>query len=1093
MADNAHVPRSAVRTFLFADLRDYTAFVESRGDAQATRLLRAYRRIVRAEVAARKGAEIKTEGDSFYVVFELPGDAIRCAISIQRKAKKHTEEHPELPLRFGIGVNTGEAVPHDNGYVGAAVIVASRLSTHAPAGAVVITETVRGLLRTAALAPMRDLGAWALKGIAHPIRVFEIETTPMRSSRESLAPALSLPPLLAAPNVATGIFVCPELVQRETPMSALLQHLGAAAAGQTRVVALSGEAGIGKSRLGRELARVAHADGFYVFGGRSHARAATPYEPFIAALRPYAHARGIEVLKRLLGPLMSELRRLLPEMQLGPDTMDVSQPDEQRRDRFFRTIHLLLEDAAAQRPVVLVLEDLHDADPATRDLLAYLATTLRAGICLLFTFREEEVDSTHPLRPLLADLERQRQLATLRLVPLDGAGVARMTAALLPGRATPELARAVHERSEGVPFYVEELLKTAVDDPAASGEHLALPRTVADSVQVRMRRLAESRGTEAADLLEVAAVAGIPLGYDVLVRLSQRAEPEAAADIAAAVDAQLLERIATRTEIYQFRHALTREAVEAGIAPARRRRLHLRVAETIESLVTQEARAAIVTRHFAAAGEPAKALRYAREGAASASHVGAFAAAIDLLRQAAAIAEGGDHEQPVLEDLGHALQSAGRALEAEATLERARLLASAAHDAIAVARVDTSLASVLRMQGRRAEAIAATMRAIAALEAKPGEALADAIATHAALAWAETDATQAASLARRALTIARKHHATRCVVSALTTLGAALARSGDPDGIVKLEEAIRLGREAGQHSEAATAYLELSLALQGLGRWEPSRAAAQAGADLAGERGLEFARASLLSQLASVLVTVGRYRDARAVAEQAVTLARPGTLAATTARAMLADALTMLGEHATALAFHDQIAPEMERAEPDRRAFFLGSRARALLGLGRHDDAWATARAGVDLVVETTPGAGVTSFLIAADVIEARQDAAGLRWLMRTFDRQFVGRDIAPIRVLRAEMRAMQQALKGEDAAAAFADVAVGYAAIGVPIRAAYRRGSAALARRERAGQRREANRELATVRAELLERGALRYLQAIDAKRKRPPAQRRP
>src|SRR6266545_5779892 len=86
---------------------------------------------------------------------------------------------------------------------------------------------------------------------------------------------------------ATGLIVCPDLVQREKPLAVLLDQLGAAAQGQSRFVALTGEAGVGKSRLVRELARIAHEDGFYVFGGRSHASAATPYEPFVAALRPY--------------------------------------------------------------------------------------------------------------------------------------------------------------------------------------------------------------------------------------------------------------------------------------------------------------------------------------------------------------------------------------------------------------------------------------------------------------------------------------------------------------------------------------------------------------------------------------------------------------------------------------------------------------------------------------------------------------------------------------------------------------------------------------------------------------------------------------
>src|SRR5439155_16613598 len=158
-------------------------------------------------------------------------------------------------------------------------------------------------------------------------------------------------------------------------------------------------------------------------------------------------SRGTEILRRLLGTLTGELRRLLPEIDLAPANEDVTIPDDERRERFLRTIHLLLEDAASLRPVVLVLEDMHEADAATRDLLSYLAATLHGGICVVFTYREEDVGPRHPLRALLTDLDRERRLSRIVLPPLDSAGVERMTQALLPDRATAALSSAVSEWS----------------------------------------------------------------------------------------------------------------------------------------------------------------------------------------------------------------------------------------------------------------------------------------------------------------------------------------------------------------------------------------------------------------------------------------------------------------------------------------------------------------------------------------------------------------------------------------------------------------------------------------------------------------------
>lgn len=1071
------MPRSAVRTFLFADLRDYTAFVESRGDAQATRLLRAYRRIVRAEVVSRKGAEIKTEGDSFYIVFELPGDALRCAMSIQRRAKKHTEQQPDLPMRLGIGINTGEAVEHDDGYVGAAVIVASRLATQAPPGAILVTEMVRGLLRTAGVASLRDEGAWRLKGIAEPLRVYAVAHDRVPGSP---APTLRLPALLvsAPAGARAGLVVCPELVQREGALAQLLEHLGAAASGDTRIVAVAGEAGAGKTRLVREVAALAHSDGFYVLGGRSHARAAPPYEPFVAALRPYAHARGAEVLRRLLGPLAVELRRLLPELATPAD-LPADAPDEERRDRFYRTIQLLLEDAAAARPVLLVLEDFHDADAASRDLLLSLTATLRASLCLVLTFREDEVGPTHAFRPVLAELERQGRLARISVRPLDAVGVQRMTRALLGDRATPALARAVHERSGGLPFYVEELLKTALDEPTS--EQLPLPRSIADAVQQRLARLAAERGAAAVALLELLAVAGVPLGHDVLVRVSGREEGEIEADVDASVDAQLIERPDTATLLYQFRHGLTREAVEAQVPRTRRRGLHGQLAGALEALPASARSASVIARHYLASGDRERAVRYAREAAADATRVGAYASAIDMLRAALDAALGTADEGPVLEELATSLQASGQAAEAEGALLRARELAIAegANDA-RLAALDLGLATALRMQGRRADAASAADRAAARLGTEATPLLARALITRATLAWAESDATRTAALAENALATARAAGSPREIASALTLCGAAAARLRDEDGVTTLREAVAFAIAHELGGELVDAYVELERAERALGRPDAAREAAEIGLSVARRLGLEFAQSRLLAQLVFINILQGRYREAREAGEQAVALARPGTIAATNAMAALADILALQGEHPQALALLDTIAPQIDRADVDKRAAYEAQRARALLGIGRDDAAWAAARTGVELHLAHTPGVGVGTFFVALDVAEARRDAEGLRWLAATSDRHFDAS--APmLEVLRAELTAALAACEGRSAEArdGFETVATLYQARGLEVRALHRRASALLS-----GDRdRAMSDELSANRAQLIERGALRYVSVIDAR----------
>lgn len=162
--------RSVPRTFLFSDLRGYTAFVERSGDAAASRLLKTYRDLVRRAVARYEGAEVKTEGDSFYVVFESSAAAVSCAIAIQRAAARRRRD----PLAIGIGIHVGEATPFDQQYVGSAVNVAARLASAAVPGEILISETVRGLIRTAVHAQFEDRGALRLKGIVEPIHAYAI-------------------------------------------------------------------------------------------------------------------------------------------------------------------------------------------------------------------------------------------------------------------------------------------------------------------------------------------------------------------------------------------------------------------------------------------------------------------------------------------------------------------------------------------------------------------------------------------------------------------------------------------------------------------------------------------------------------------------------------------------------------------------------------------------------------------------------------------------------------------------------------------------------------------------------------------------------
>ena len=166
-------------TFLFADIRDYTSYVEQHGDAQAGRLIAEFRKMVRAQLAATGGGEVKTEGDSFYLVFRTAGQAVRCGAAILREAELRSR--PERPLRVGVGIHAGEPIPLERQYVGSAVNLAARIGSAAESGELLISDTVRGLLRTSGLPPLTEHASMTLKGIQDVPRIYSVDWHQMES------------------------------------------------------------------------------------------------------------------------------------------------------------------------------------------------------------------------------------------------------------------------------------------------------------------------------------------------------------------------------------------------------------------------------------------------------------------------------------------------------------------------------------------------------------------------------------------------------------------------------------------------------------------------------------------------------------------------------------------------------------------------------------------------------------------------------------------------------------------------------------------------------------------------------------------------
>jgi len=433
-------------------------------------------------------------------------------------------------------------------------------------------------------------------------------------------------PAAAIPAGTTASLSCPTFVGRAAESARLAAARDRAAAGTPTVVVVGGEAGVGKSRLVGELAAGSRAAGATVLTGGcvELGGEGLPFAPVVAVLRMLARGLGGAGLATAVPePARSELARLLPE--LGPPPVGGPEPPRPHpgsaQRRLFELLLGLLERLADRRPTILVVEDLHWADRSTRNLLAYLVRNLRHGrLLLLLTYRSDELHRRHPLRPLLAELERDPRVERLELGCFDLGEVAAQLTGILGVAPPTRFVERVHARSGGNALFVEELAAAAGGAPPASGG-------LREVLLARIEPLPEP----ARKLLRVVAVGGGRVGHELLAEVAGLPAPELLAGLRAAVSARVL-LVDAHDGGYGFRHALVKEAVDDALLPGERCRLHARLAAALRQAGAgipgvDPARAAELAWHWYAAHDLERALPAAVDAGLAAERSYAFAEA----------------------------------------------------------------------------------------------------------------------------------------------------------------------------------------------------------------------------------------------------------------------------------------------------------------------------------------------------------------------------------------------------------------------------------------------------------------------------------
>ena len=414
-------------------------------------------------------------------------------------------------------------------------------------------------------------------------------------------------------------------VGRQRELAELTQRLDAASQGRGGVVLIAGEPGIGKTRLAEEVAAQAKECGVWVLWGRCYEGEGAPaFWPWVQVLRTLLRGQEADAVRAALGPDAAALAQLLPELHtLLPDLpAPPALEPAQARFRLFEAVTTVLTRAAAARPLVLLLDDLHWADAPSLLLVEFLAQELtESNLLLVGTYRDIEVRRGQPLAATLGTLARRPQAARLTLRGLDAPAVAQVVAATT-GRTPPaNLGAVLIEQTEGNPLFVTELVRLlATEDRlewagAARGRApvLPVPQTVREVIGRRLDLLSPA----CVRVLTLAAVTGREFALDVLAQLGELAGEDLLDVLEEAEAAHLIAAVAAIPGHYRFSHALVRETLYEEVPRARCVRLHRRVGEALESVYVADltTHLAELAHHFFQAllgGDAAKAVAYAR-------------------------------------------------------------------------------------------------------------------------------------------------------------------------------------------------------------------------------------------------------------------------------------------------------------------------------------------------------------------------------------------------------------------------------------------------------------------------------------------------
>jgi len=675
----------------------------------------------------------------------------------------------------------------------------------------------------------------------------------------------------------------PVLVGRAAEAGQLWAAFERAQAGSPATVVVAGEAGVGKTRLVAELIGRVRGQGALALAGGclDVGEGVVAYAPLVEALRSLIGAVDPAELERVLGGARAELARLVPE--LGPLEAGAEAATGAGAlvpGRLFELLLGVLHRLAGRGPLLLVVEDLHWADQSTRDLLGFLVRNLRAGVVMLLTYRSDELHRRHPLRPFLAELDRSGRAERLELARLGRRELSELLAGILGEPAPAAMTLEILARSQGNPFFAEELLAARGGGDGGSGE---LPEALRDLLLARVEALPQP----AQRLLQVAAVAGQRVHHDLLAEVAAQPSGDLVELLREAVAHHVLVA-EDDSGGYAFRHALVQEAIYDDLLPVQRPPLHAAYARALAALIEERGDAAAaelgrLAYHWYTAHDLGRALlasvqagQAAEAGFAQAEAAGHYERALELWEQAPEAAASSPLDRRAL------LQRAAQAADLAGAHTRAVALISQAltetDDDAEPLQAGVLLERLARYQwgaGDTAAAMAAVERAVAIIPAEPPSAeRARALAAHGQLLMLRSRNRAAQARCEEAVAAARRAGARAVEGHALNSLGSSLGRRGHLEaGVAHLQQARAIAAELGDPDDLCRACHNLGCTYLDNGRFQDAVDAELECLDLARRFGaIGGYGPAAIATAAEALLWLGRWDQAERLVSEAFDL-----------------------------------------------------------------------------------------------------------------------------------------------------------------------------------------------------------------------------